>query len=226
VIQQSSDSVVQRIFGKSRNVIHVLSTVSANLGVEIVCRLKKQYGDHALSRTQVYFWINDAKWGRTDLSTIASPGREPDEGLAVFIAGKSDADPHLLARNFAHSLGIATSTAYCFRNQVLGMKCRHLRWVSQTFTDAQKAMPAELAQSTLQALAKHQNINTPISISYSRVTRHRYFPPMITEQCGSLPGMMVRRFDDRHTSNRRLWSQSFSMELVSARSRFFHKDIK
>jgi hypothetical protein len=65
------------------------------LGGEIVCRLKKYYGDHTLSRTQVYFRINEVKRGRTDISTIASHKRELDEGLAAFITGKLDADPHL-----------------------------------------------------------------------------------------------------------------------------------
>jgi hypothetical protein len=44
---------------------------------------------------QIYFWINEVKRDRTDLSTIASPEREPDADLAAFIAGKPDADPHL-----------------------------------------------------------------------------------------------------------------------------------
>jgi hypothetical protein len=39
------------------------------------------------------------------------------------------------------------------------MKCRHLRWVSHTMTAAQKVMRVGLAQSALQALAKHQHTN-------------------------------------------------------------------
>jgi hypothetical protein len=39
------------------------------------------------------------------------------------------------------------------------MKCRHLRWVSQALRAAEKVMRAELAQSTLQALAKHEHVN-------------------------------------------------------------------
>jgi hypothetical protein len=48
------------------------------LGIEIISRLSKQYGENALSRMQVYFWISEIKRGRTDLNTIA---------------GKLDADP-------------------------------------------------------------------------------------------------------------------------------------
>jgi hypothetical protein len=63
--------------------------------VEITSRLRDHYGEDALSRTQIYFWINEIKRGRTDLNNIANPGREPDEGLAGVIAAKLDAGPHL-----------------------------------------------------------------------------------------------------------------------------------
>jgi hypothetical protein len=47
---------------------------------------------------------------KTDLNTIASPGREPDGDLAAAIAGKLDADLHHSAMKLAQSLGIAAST--------------------------------------------------------------------------------------------------------------------
>jgi hypothetical protein len=96
----------------------------------------------------VYFWINEGKWGRTDLNTIASPGREPKESLAAVIAGKLDADPHFSVRRLAQSLGIAASKVCQFLTEVLGMKCRHLRWVPHRLTLAQKLMNSELAQSS------------------------------------------------------------------------------
>jgi hypothetical protein len=49
-----------------------------------------------MSGMQVEFWINKVHLERTDLSIIASPGREFDEGLAAVLAEKFDADPHLL----------------------------------------------------------------------------------------------------------------------------------
>jgi transposase len=71
--------------------------------VQILSRLRDHYEAQALSRTQVYDWINEVKRGRTYLNTVASPGRKPDEGLAAGIAGKLDADPHLSARKLASS---------------------------------------------------------------------------------------------------------------------------
>jgi hypothetical protein len=94
-----------------------------------------------------------------DLNTIASAEREPDETLAALIAGRLDADPHFSARKLAQSLGIAASTVFRDLTQVLGMKCRHPRWMAHTLTPAQRPMRAEWAQSMLQALAKHGYMN-------------------------------------------------------------------
>jgi hypothetical protein len=127
--------------------------------VQIVEHLRQHYEEDALSRTQVYFWMNEVKRGRMDLDTVASPGREPDESLATVIAGKLDADPHFSARKLAQSLGIAVSTIFRYLTEVLGMMCRHLHWVPHTLTPAQKLMRAELTQSMLQALAKHEHPN-------------------------------------------------------------------
>jgi hypothetical protein len=79
-------------------------------GVQIVARHIQHYGEGALSRTQVYYWINKIKRGRTDLNTIASPGTEPDESYAVVIVDKFNTDSNLSARKHAQSLGIAGST--------------------------------------------------------------------------------------------------------------------
>jgi hypothetical protein len=128
-------------------------------GVRIIGRLRQHYGEDALSRTQMYFWINEVKRGRTDLNTIASPGREPDESLVAIITGKFDANPHFSARKLLQSLAIAASTVCRYLTEVLEMKCRHLRWVPHTLTYAQKLMRAELVQSMLQALAKHEHTN-------------------------------------------------------------------
>jgi hypothetical protein len=63
-------------------------------GLEIVCRLRNHCREKTVPRAQVYSWINAVMQGRTDFDTIASPGRELNEGLVTAIAGKFDADPH------------------------------------------------------------------------------------------------------------------------------------
>jgi predicted transcriptional regulator len=84
--------------------------------------------------------------------------KELNEGLTAVIASKLNGHPHLTTRNFAQSLGIAASTVCRYLTEILGMKCRHLRWVLHTLTPAQKMMRTELAQSMLQALAKHKHM--------------------------------------------------------------------
>jgi hypothetical protein len=112
-------------------------------GVQIVERLRQHYDEDALSPTQVYFWIKELKPRRTDLNTVASPGREPDESLAAVIARKLDADPHFSAGKLAQSLRIAASAICRYLTEVLGMKCRYLRWVPHAWTPAKKLMRAK-----------------------------------------------------------------------------------
>jgi hypothetical protein len=140
-------------------------------GIQIVERLRQHYGEGALSRTKVYFWMKEVGRGRMDFNTIASPGRNPDENFATTITGKLHADPHFSAKQFAQSLGIAASTVCRYLTEVLAMKCRHLRWVRHTLAPAQKPMRAELAQSVLQALAKpeHTNYHFPFTGDESRM---------------------------------------------------------
>jgi hypothetical protein len=125
--------------------------------VEIISRLRDHYGEDALSRTQICFWINEIKRGKTDLNNIASPGRELDEAIAGVIAAKLDADPHLSAPKLAQSLRIAASTGCRYFTEVLGMNCRHLCWVPHTLTTAQKVVRVELTPPMLQGPAKHEH---------------------------------------------------------------------
>jgi hypothetical protein len=90
---------------------------------------------------------------------VASSGRELDEGLAAVIAGKLDADPQLSARRLAHSFGIAASTVWHYLTEVLGMKCRYLRWVPHMLMQPQKDGRIESAKAMLQDFAKHQASN-------------------------------------------------------------------
>jgi hypothetical protein len=74
-------------------------------GVEIISRLRKQYGDHVLSRTHVAL-DERSKDGKTNCSMIASPKRELDEGFSAIIAGQLDAESYLLGRILAPPWGL------------------------------------------------------------------------------------------------------------------------
>jgi hypothetical protein len=92
--------------------------------VDIISLLRDHYGEDALSRMQIYFWINEIKRGKTDFNNSASRGRGPDEDFAGVIPAKLNADPHLPARKLAQSLRIADSRVCLDLSEVLGMKCR------------------------------------------------------------------------------------------------------
>jgi hypothetical protein len=117
--------------------------------VEIISRIRDHYEADVLSRTQIYFWINKIKRGKTDLNNSASPRKESDEGLADVIAAKLNAHPHLSARKLAQSLRIAASMVCRSLTEVLEMKYRHLRCAPYTLTSAQKELRVELAERML-----------------------------------------------------------------------------
>jgi hypothetical protein len=72
--------------------------------LDILMRLHKHYDPRAFSRSILYFWIGEARRGRTDLSKIRGPGRTPDEDLAIVIARRQEQDPHLFTRKLVQSL--------------------------------------------------------------------------------------------------------------------------
>jgi DNA-binding transcriptional ArsR family regulator len=95
-------------------------------GVEIVHRIQQHYSENPLSRTQVSCSIKEVKLGRTDLSNIPPPGREPDELLADCIAEAHAADHHISARKIAQALNISLDSVRHHLTVSLGMTCYHM----------------------------------------------------------------------------------------------------
>jgi hypothetical protein len=124
-------------------------------GITIHQHLKDHSGENVMSPTEVYRWIRDIKGERTDLETIASSGRMPEEGLSEVIRHRIGVDPHLCARKIVQSLGIATSSVCHHLRYVLGMKCSHLRWIPHTLTVGQKVATEPVAKNMLEILATH-----------------------------------------------------------------------
>jgi hypothetical protein len=110
--------------------------------LDILIRLHKHYGPRAFSRFTLYFWIDEARRGRTGLSEILGPGRTPDEGLATVIARRHEQDSHLSAQKLALSLRISPTTVWHYLSDVLGLKCLRLCWIPHTLTVDQKTKHA------------------------------------------------------------------------------------
>jgi hypothetical protein len=94
---------------------------------EIIAKLQQHYGDNALKRTQVYFWIGEVRRGRENLSDVKRLGRSADETLSDLVAGMYGEDPGFSARKIARSLRIATNTVIFHLRNSLGLKCYHRR---------------------------------------------------------------------------------------------------
>jgi hypothetical protein len=98
-------------------------------GIQVHHRLMEHYGNRAMSRSEGYRWIRHIKGGRTDLETLPSPGWTPNEGLADVIRCRIEEDSNFSVRKIAHSRDIVTSTVCHYLQNVLGMKCCHVRWI-------------------------------------------------------------------------------------------------
>jgi hypothetical protein len=106
--------------------------------LDVLMGLHKHYGPRAFSPSTLYFWIREARRGRTDLSEIPGAGRTSDEGLATVIARRQEQDPHLCARKLTHSLRISPTTGCHYLSELLGLKWLRQLWVPYTLTVDQK----------------------------------------------------------------------------------------
>jgi hypothetical protein len=70
-------------------------------------------------------------------------------------------------------------------------------------------------------MLQEQNTNTPIVLSGSPAMSHGHFTLMTSKQYGLLLGMALMKLSDHHIDPKQQGSQSFSMELMLARLRFF-----
>jgi hypothetical protein len=96
-------------------------------GVEIIYRLNEHYGRDALERTQVHYWIKEARSGRKNLSNIPPPGRAWNNGLDDCIGKALKEDPHLSTRKIAKALNISSTTVRNHLTKSFGMKYHHMR---------------------------------------------------------------------------------------------------
>ena len=74
--------------------------------LDIVKELKDVYGDEALSKTQVYFWVKEIKMGRKDLNNLPKEGRPIDEQLIVSIQDHLKKEPFSSSRKIALELHV------------------------------------------------------------------------------------------------------------------------
>ena len=127
---------------------------------EIISELQYIYGDKALHKTQVYYWIGELKRGRIDLHDEPRFGRPPYEDLDDQIIACIKINPHDSCRSIAAAIACIGSTVYR-RLTILGYKNVHLRWIPHRLNEFQKQTRLTKAKIMLQKLLllKHDNFN-------------------------------------------------------------------
>ena len=84
-------------------------------GVEIVRRLRTQYGDNALPKTTVFCWINLFKRGRTSVSDSSRSGRPVTSSADVNIAAVEEliqGDRRISIMEIAKSMDISYRSVF------------------------------------------------------------------------------------------------------------------
>ena len=114
--------------------------------LDIIKELKDVYGDEALSRTQVYFWVKEIKGGRCNLNDLPKEGRPVDEQMIKSIQDHLKREPFSSARKIALELHVSPYTVTRHLTESLGYKCMNLRWVPHFLTPEQKRARVQLSK--------------------------------------------------------------------------------
>jgi hypothetical protein len=93
---------------------------------EIPGRLSNVYGEEAMKKTQVFFWVAEVRRRRENLSDEERPGRSATPGFDEILAHRLARDPHTTACKLATSLGISNQTVFNHLHDSLKMKCYYL----------------------------------------------------------------------------------------------------
>jgi hypothetical protein len=126
---------------------------------EIRDRLNRVYGEDAMKKSQVFFWVEGVRRGREDLRDPKRPGRPSTVDFDSILAHKLEINPHTTVRKLALSLKVSPQTVTTHLREGLGMKCYHLPWVPQLPGESQKAESVRSDHLTLKALDDHARTN-------------------------------------------------------------------
>ena len=136
---------------EQRCVIHFLYLKGLS-GKDIKAELNNVYGDQAMSKTQVYFWISEFHRGRNDLNDLIRPGRPKDDIIDVLIQNQLDNDPHASARIIAKRIGYSLHAVLDHLHTVFCMKNYHLKWVPHFLNETQKKARVTCSKNLLEIL--------------------------------------------------------------------------
>jgi hypothetical protein len=151
---------------------------------------------------------------RTDLETISSPGRMPDEGPSEVIRHRIKDNPDLSAHKIAYSFRIPTSTVCRYLQYILGIKCYSIRWIPHMLTVAQKVAREEAAKTTLEILAGCAASNLHLRFLFIRDESWLLYGymPITSEPCGYSVLKMLTSLNGPQVSPTKQWQLCSSIE--------------
>ena len=120
---------------------------------QIIEKIAEWFGEEAMHRTQVYFWIGELKRGRQDLSDAPRSGRPKKDEIDIEIKSILDLHPYATIRMIASIVSCSTSTVLNHL-YTMGYKNYHLRWVPHKLNANQKIQRLNMSKDLLQILGK------------------------------------------------------------------------
>ncbi len=125
--------------------------LSGDSAHQIIEKLREWFGDDALHRTQIYFWIAEVKRGREDLSDVPRAGRPRDEIVDCEIKSILQLHPYATIRMIASIVNKSPDTVF---NHLHDMRYKniHLRWGPHLLTHIQKVNRLNITKNLLEIL--------------------------------------------------------------------------
>lgn len=121
----------------------------------ILVDLQHAYGDSSLSRTQVFYWFQQFKHGRTNVYDLGRRGapvsiRTPENIIAVWTLVRDN--PRITQLQIAHSLNISEGSAYRILTEDLRLKRVSAKFVPYALTPQLKSQRLHYCQELVQQM--------------------------------------------------------------------------
>lgn len=119
---------------------------------ECIDRLKKGFGDEAPSKTRVYEWYKEFKFGRCSLKDQQREGRPKTAVLPKNVDAVRNLileDRHVTYREIEACLNIGSTAIHKILHEHLGVRKLCARWIPHKLTDAQKKVRVDWCHQML-----------------------------------------------------------------------------
>lgn len=120
--------------------------------IEILIRLRKQFGNETLSRTQVFAWHKSFAGGRSEVQNLPHPRRPKTSIISnniQAVRGLIEGNRRLTVDEICKSIGISHGSVQSIIHNDLKFRKISARWVPRLLNADQKAARTEISQRLL-----------------------------------------------------------------------------